>query len=315
MKSFKFIGEPVRVAAWLYYSENQTQSEVARCLGISRQTVANYLAEARKHGLVEIRLLPDILSGQSLAQRVRDRFDLADVHVVPECKSEEDIRERVARAGAEALCALVADGDIIGVSSGRTMTALARYLPHAKFTNSMVIQVSGSSLYAARHSPEMCATAIATSLSAHCRNLHAPAYLSSPDLAEKLCQEPALIRHFGTVADSSIIVFGVGELTRQTVLEQPPHLDETVRDAYLERGAQSVVFGRFLDCQGRETTGPVTGRTIAISLETARSVPLRLAICGGAGKQHALVSALAANLVTHLVIDSSLATSLLEKSP
>ncbi len=35
-------------AAWCYYHDGQTQSEIAARLGVSRASVVNYLAEARR---------------------------------------------------------------------------------------------------------------------------------------------------------------------------------------------------------------------------------------------------------------------------
>ena len=107
MKSIEFAGDPIRAAAWLYYANTYTQSEVARALGVSRQTVANYLSEARERGLVTIQLEQDILAKHDLATKLKSRLGLQGVHVVPTTSDQEELRQRVGRAGAEVLCTLM----------------------------------------------------------------------------------------------------------------------------------------------------------------------------------------------------------------
>ena len=43
-------------AATLYYLEGQSQAEVAKEIGVSRSNVSRVLADARKNGIVEIRI-------------------------------------------------------------------------------------------------------------------------------------------------------------------------------------------------------------------------------------------------------------------
>tara|TARA_B110000003_G_scaffold275196_1_gene317124 strand:- start:3532 stop:4485 length:954 start_codon:yes stop_codon:yes gene_type:complete len=313
MKSIEFAGDPIRAAAWLYYANTYTQSEVANALGVSRQTVANYLSEARERGLVTIQLEPDILAKHELATKLKSCLGLQGVHVVPATSDQDELRQNVGRAGAEVLCSLMRDGDIIGVSSGRTLSAVAKTMPKASFPRSTIIQVSGSSIFATQHSPEVCASDIATSISARCLNLHAPAFLSSQELTERLYLEPALKEHFKTISMASILAFGIGELTEQTVVEQPPYLNGEVRDQYIRSGAKAIVFDRFLGCEGQEVPGALSGRTVAISLDTAKLVPTRLGVCGGTQKVEAVQAAISAGLITHLVLDASLACALLGK--
>jgi DNA-binding transcriptional regulator LsrR (DeoR family) len=48
--------DAVNWAAWLYYADEMTQSEIAKTLNVSRATVVNYLQEARSRGIVSIRI-------------------------------------------------------------------------------------------------------------------------------------------------------------------------------------------------------------------------------------------------------------------
>jgi DNA-binding transcriptional regulator LsrR (DeoR family) len=307
----EFAHDPVRWAAWLYHGEGRTQNDVAERLGVSRQSVANYLAEARARGLVSVDLAPDLLSAHAQAAALAARYRLDGVHLLPAAASPDAARESVAAGGGKVVSALMRDGWTLGVSAGRTLSALAARMPAVRFPHSTVIQIAGSSIMGAATSPEVCTASIASSIGAHGINLHAPAYVGTADLARMLLAEPAIARHFEMIAASDIIVFGIGELTGDTTIDQPPYLDARVRDDYIARGAAALVFGRFLDAHGAEQDGPLCDRTVAITVQTARAVPVRVAVVSGQAKHAAVRAALAAGLVTHLVLDAGLAALLL----
>jgi DNA-binding transcriptional regulator LsrR (DeoR family) len=312
-----FAGDAVKWAAWLYYGESRTQNDVAQELGVSRPTVANYLSEARDRGLVSITLAPDLLATQQTALALRDRFALAGVHVLPSLDDPTALRRRLGRAGGDVVGSLIGDGQTLGVSSGRTLSQLASQIPPRALPGATVIQIAGSSISGADHAPEVCAAQIATRLSARCIPLHAPAYLSDEGLTDRLLREPGLVAQFDTIARCDAIAFGIGELGPDTQIDQSPFLDRAMLQRYMEAGAVAIIFGRFLGADGAEIGGLLARRTIAVSLATAARVPARLAICGGLSKLAAVRAALAAGLVTHLVLDDALARALLteEKTP
>jgi DNA-binding transcriptional regulator LsrR (DeoR family) len=306
-----FANDPVRWAAWLYHGEGRTQQEVAQALGVSRQSVANYLAEARARGLVSVQLSPDLLQAHAMAEALARRFGLEGVHLVPEAADPDLARLSVAKGGAAVVAMLMQDGWTLGVSAGRTLSLLARHLPPVRFPAATVIQIAGSSILGAATSPEACTARIADALGAHCLNLHAPAYVGSPVLARMLRDEPAIARQFDMIAAADIIVFGVGEVAADTMIDQPPYMTAALRDEYIARGAQAMVFGRFLNAEGQEQDGPLLHRTMAISLEAARGIARRVAVVSGRQKLAALRAALKAGLITHLVLDAGLGGLLL----
>ena len=99
--------DAVTWAMWLYYAEGRTQNEVAQTLGVSRASVANYLSEARRRGLVSINMQPDVLAGVELGRRLSERYGLAGAHVVPVGEGEEEdaaeLRRRLGAAGGHVL--------------------------------------------------------------------------------------------------------------------------------------------------------------------------------------------------------------------
>ena len=183
----EFGGDPVTWAMWLYYAEGRTQNDVAKMLNVSRASIANYLAEARRRRLVSIDISPGVLERVELARELTRRFHLAGAHVIPSAASDDtELRRRLGIAGAHVLGARLRPDTVLGVAWGRTMLALAEALPKGKNPDTRVVQISGSSLGGQEDSPEFCTALIATRLGARCENFHAPAIVSSSSLREEL---------------------------------------------------------------------------------------------------------------------------------
>ena len=313
---FAFAGDILRWAAWLYHVESRTQNEIAEELKVSRQTVANYLSEAMNQGLIQVQLRSDIIEEQTLGAELRRGYNLTGVHIIPTPKSGPQLLDRLGLAGGQVVHNMSHDGDIIGVAFGRTVQRLAALMPASKQPATKVLQVAGCSLGGSNTSPEVCASLIASKLSAHCANLFAPAYCSTEALTASLSAEPTLVRQFGLFGQANLLVFGIGQMNADTrlYLNEEYFLNNAMRDEYLKLGAVGLIYGRFIDKEGQEIDGPLRNRTMAIELVTARAAPTRLAICGGREKTEAVAATLRAGFATHLVTDEKTAKRLLKQT-
>ena len=302
-------------AMWLYYAEGRTQHEVAQMLGVSRASVANYLSEARRRGLVSINIAPDVLSGVDLGRVLSERYGLAGAHVVPAGEPGEEaaeLRQRLGVAGSHILRPRLGPDTVLGVAWGRTMLALAQALPEQSIPDMRVVQVSGSSLGGEKSSPEFCTGLIATRLGARCENFHAPAIVSSREMRDALLAEPGIARQLERIETCTIIVFGVGELDDSVVFSDPDFLTKSTISHYLAKDAAGIVLGRFIEAAGEEIEGPLSGRQIGIELAALRAAPERICIAGGPRKLAAIRATLSAGYATHLVTDADTARRLAE---
>lgn len=301
-------------AIWLYYGDGRTQAETAAILGVSRTSAANLLASARQKGLVTINLAPDLLSRVRTSRKLKKKFGLQSVHVVPIHPQDNppEIRQKLARAAANLLNNRFAEETVVGVASGRTMAALGEEIPRHYHSNLQVIQVSGSSLGDAATSPEACTMQIASRLGAHGFNFLAPAVVTSPTLKDALLKEPTLQRHFERIRSCALVIFSIGELTANTTLAESDELTQAVLPEYLSSGAIAVIIGRFINHEGREVNGPLSGRQLAPELIDLLAIPERICVAGGAEKTEAIRAAIAGGYITHLIIDTISAAKLLE---
>ena len=320
----EFGGDTLIWATWLYYAEALTQNDIAQALGVSRASVANYLAEARRRGLVQITLAPELLGAVSQSRALASRYGLEGAYITPNgaAPAEEDgsagqiaLRRRLGAAAAHALAPRLAAHFTLGVAWGRTMLELARAMPERALPSMQVVQVSGSSLGEPDSSPEACTALMASRLSARCQNLYAPGVVSRPELRDALMAEPPLQRHFERLRACDAVVYGVGEVADNVVWSDPGMLPDTALSEYQDKGAVGLLISRFIDASGQEVGGSLSDRQIGMTLEELRQVPTRICVAGGAPKFAAIRATLAGGYVTHLVTDAHTAQRLLEDAP
>lgn len=300
-------------AAWLYYVDQLTQSEVADILNLSRATIVAMLQEARERGIVKIRIDTEVASRTRLSRAIAARFGLEAVSVIPSLGGTPLIR-RLGEAGARVLADMLEPDDILGVAWGRTVLAVARAMPTTDAVSPLtVVQVAGSSPgSSADFSPELCSSLLATRLGARCVNLLAPVVVSSQELRDRLLAEPALVKQWALIRSVNRILFGVGDLGPSATVREADMTGEEIIDDYQAHGAVATIIGRFIDDGGQPVPGDLDRRMIGITPDELKSIPVRLCVAGGPLKIEALRGTLAGGYATHLVTDQETGEAILK---
>jgi len=305
---------PMLSAAWLYYQDELTQSDIAEVLGVSRASVINYLHEARRTGVVKITLESEHFTAMRLAQQLCKRFGLQRCIVIPDDQGRRPAAVRLGEAGAQLLSDVVAQGDMLGVSWGQTVLALSKAISPQRIPGLSVIQITGSMLATFAFSPELCTSNIADRFGARCINLHAPALVSRAEIRDLLYQEPALIPQLKLLQTCTKIVYGVGHLDQDSTIFGSGTVVTEDLQPYITQGAVGVIAGRYFDSAGKPVHGPLDERMIGLTLAEIDKIPMRICVAGGAAKAPALRAALQGQHATMLVTDELAARALISAS-
>lgn len=312
MREFdKRSGEAARVA-WLYYSEELTQSQIADKLGLSRSTVIRLLRRARDSGLVHISLgVPGEIDAAERA--LESRFGIRRARIVPRAEDREMQRRWLGQVAAETLVGLVRDDATIAVSWGTTLQAMADSLTGAAaVTGLKIVPLIGGLHNASRGTnPHEVAEQLGTFFGAQPRPLYAPVYVRNAATAEGLKCDSGLSDSLALARRASLVVFGLGALNDEATMLRLGYVGPTERTFLESRGAVGDIACRWIDGEGRPVTMPDTIHPIGISLEDLRRIPDRLAVAGGVQKQKMLRASLLGGYITHLVTDEDCAARLL----
>src|SRR5271157_4546307 len=118
-------------AGWLYYVAGNTQDEIARKLGISRQAAQRLVSLAISERLIKVRLDHPIARCMELAAALKLRYDLRFCDVAPTDPDSTSSTLGIAQVAAAEFERWLRRPDpaIIGIGTGRTMRAVADQLP------------------------------------------------------------------------------------------------------------------------------------------------------------------------------------------
>lgn len=301
--------------AMLYYREGLTQGEIARRTGVSRATIVNWLRLAREQNIVDIRIQGESFATSPLARRLAERYDLIDAYIAHDDAEPLDadaMLTRTALLGGQAMRDLLSESDRLGVAWGETVRRMAEAFPTADLPGLMVHQLVGSMYSEHLFAAETCTIEIARRLKAGCRTLHAPAILSSASLTAELTREPVIEGQLDAFRATTKALFSVGDVSPSTTLVAAGIGTEDDVAWYRERGAAAILSCHFIDHDGTPMHGPLTDRTIGITPEVLREVPLRMLVVSGEEKRTATRALLKGGFVTHLVIDEASARAILD---
>ncbi|WP_420342176.1 sugar-binding transcriptional regulator [Paenirhodobacter sp.] len=307
----RFGMDEVLWAAWLYYEQGQKQDQIADELGISRASVFNLLQKARDEGVVNISIDPTRIARMELSQRISEATGLAECYILPVQRDGGPLHRQIGHLGARVLESRLHRDDTLGVAWGRTVLALSQHLSTITYPNITVAQITGSAAATFDFSPVMCTSNIAERLNARCINLHAPGVVSSAQVKGILMQEPAIRQHFGLLRHCTKTVFGVTQLTGETLLVQGGFMTEEELATYRELGAVGFAAGYFFDRDGSIIHSEFDGRHITMAYGDLAAIPERICVGGGPDKVAAIRAMLRTELATILVTDEVTATQLL----
>lgn len=305
-------------AAKMYYEDEATQAQIATKLGTSRATVSRLLSQARRVGIVRIQVVaPDQRGSDDLAQRVAEVLGLQHVYLSAALPasgggtSMEDVMGSVlAPAVGRALAAVgLGPGDVLLVSSGRTMFEVARFdlptLPGVVVAPT----VGGTDQPEGWYQTNEITRRVAERIGGRASYLFAPA-LPGPDLYPTLLRDPSIQRvlHLWPLARCVLTGVGAPPLLRA---QAPMFVDPASRDLV---EAVGDVCSRFFDRAGRPVVFPGSERMVAVELSALQQIPVVIAVAAGQDKVAPLVAGARAGYFNRLVTDPATAAELVARA-
>jgi deoxyribonucleoside regulator len=304
-------------AAQLYYMQDLTMDAIARELHTSRSSISRLLSFARDTGLVEI----SIRSPLDLLGRVEHEIRLrhgvvAHVVPVPDRISEVDRLERVALSAARLLTSLVDSNMTVGIAWGSTLSAIGRHVPQKKTHNTHFVQLNGAANVRTSGIPyagEILGR-FGTAFSAEVHQFPVPALFDDPATKRALWRERSIRRVLDQQRRSDLIVFGLGSPTAAV----PSHVyagdyfDPDDRDVMSREGVVGDVATVFYRADGSDSGIALNARSSGPDLDVIRAIPRRFCIVSGLSKLESLRGALAAGIMTDLVVDETMARHLID---
>ncbi len=303
-----------RIAS-MYYEEDMTQAHIARETGYSRSMISRYLKEAKRLGIVEIRVHHPLARCPNLEKRLRERFGLRHVRVL--ARSLDDYQRTLSNVGALAahlVEELVADESIIGMSWGTGLAEMVSACRPQFRKGLTVVQIIGAvgASNPAIDGAEL-ARELARKFGGSYTTLPAPLFVESEAMCQALKRSRQVQDVFDLATHMDMALVGVGTIEQEFAsLVRSGYLTPSQLREFAKAGAVGDVCTLHFDIDGRLIDIPLQRRLVTIDPETLRKTPIRLGIAAGRAKAKPILGALRAGLINALVTDEIAASLVLQ---
>lgn len=310
-------GEPGRLdeaarAGWLYYVAGNTQDQIARKLGVSRQSAQRLVSLAVSERLVQVRLDHPIARCMELAAALTARFGLRSCEVVPSDPDAPGLLTGVALAGAaEIERHLKAGGErILAMGTGRALRAAVERLPTMTCPQHRIVSLLGNMMSDGSATPYNVVIRLADKVGA--RHYPMPLPVFARDAAERAIlhgQEP--VRNTLDLCGRADAVFvGIGQMDATAPLIRDGFVSLAEVEALQARGIVGEITSWPFDGEGRVLHDGLATRVASYPLAPDGNRPV-IGIAVGPEKVRAMRAALTGRLVNGVITDEATAEQVL----
>lgn len=305
-------------AAQLYYLQDLTMEAIGEELKVSRSSVSRLLELARGRGIVDIRVTSPLEAPQRIEAALKENFGVSAVVVpVPERTSPIDRLDRVAVTAARMLGDYFSSNMTMGIAWGSTTTAVSRHLISKSVPNSEVVQLNGAGndhSTGVTYSSEILRR-FGEAFGAQVTHFPVPAFFDDPATKAAVWRERSTARIVELQKKIDIALFGLGSIKAEVPSQVyiGGYLSDKDLAVLQDGGIVGDVATVFYRADGSWKDFPLNLRSTGPGLDVIARVPRRLCVVSGISRLESLTGALAADLITDLIIDETTARALVQR--
>ena len=300
----KYENELILKAAWHYYIEGLTQQTIAEKLGISRMKVIRLLDAAKETGAIQFRISPELGKQLRLSQKLRDRWNLKNVLVIPTPDDRTLTNEYFAMAAANYLADQVTENTFINMGYGDTPSRVLNHLANITDVPISIVSFTGGVNY---YLPNSTSNIFKAKLHLY----PAPLLLSSKEVCQAIKEEPSVAEIRRMVKLSSFSIVGIGAMNSEATIISNGILSKNDFTYLTMQGAVGDVLTHFIDKDGNPIHTAIEDRLISTPLETLKELNNVIGIAGGEQKVNVIKATLKGGYIDSLITDENTARKLL----
>ena len=302
-------------AGWLYYVAGNTQDEIARKLGVSRQSAQRLVAMAVSERLVKVRLDHPIGRCMDLAGELRARFGLRQCDVVPSDPTAPQLLTGVAIAAAAELERTLKSPEprIIALGTGRTLKATVEQLPRMDCPQHSIVSLLGNMMSDGSATPFNAVISMAERVGAKHYPYPLPVLARDADELKTLHGQEPVRNTMALCRNADLTLVGVGQMDRSAPLFVDGFVPEVELDELAAAGAAGEITSWVYDGQGQTIDCAFNSRVASAPLPKAADRAV-LAVAVGNAKVTAILAALRGHLINGLITNESTAETLISRS-
>lgn len=299
-------------AGWLYYVAGNTQDEIARKLGVSRQSAQRLVSLAVSEKLIKVRLDHPIARCMELARGLKETFDLSGCEIVPSDPEAPTSIAGLAQAGAAEMERHLKSNHpkIISIGTGRALRTCVEQLAPMDCPQHRIVSLLGNMMSDGSATAYNVVIRMAERVNA--RHFPMPLPVLARSLEEKRIlhnQEPVHnILDLSRQADVTFV--GIGSMGEEAPLLVDGFVTRDEIRALNKAGAVGEITSWVFDNQGKLIDGLLNDRVASAPLVANQKNPV-VGIAAGTSKVPAILGALKGRLINTLITNEGTAELLL----
>ena len=296
-----------------YYIDEVSQQKIANEFNISRPTVSNLLKQCREEGIVEIRIRDSSAFSGGLSARLKDRFSIDEVIIVPASNDSSAALNLIGSEAATYASSVITDGMHIGIAWGTTLFQMVNKMSPLNVVDVEVVQLMGGlGATAPQYDGADLARELSKLLQARYYPLQCPVLVKAKELKDMLISENGIRDTLMHTENLDIAFVGLSSNDPdKSALVKAGFLSREEAYGTLSEGAVGHICGYSYGSSGELLDLAVNSRIVGIDFDKFKKIPRRVGIACGAEKADAIEAALKGSLVTTLITDESAAMRIL----
>ncbi|MEP0233141.1 sugar-binding transcriptional regulator [Roseibium sp.] len=301
-------------AGWLYYVAGNTQDEIARKLGISRQTAQRLVSLAVSERLIKVRLDHPIAHCMELAEKMKDRFGLKMCEVVPSDPVNPLSIIGLAQAAATEMerHLKATEPKVIAFGTGRALRASVDQLPAMDCPQHRIVSLLGNMNSDGSASAYNVIIRMADRINARHYPMPLPVFARSTEERTLLHNQEPVHNILELSKKADVTFVGIGNMDETAPLFIDGFIDRSELDALNAAGAAGEITSWVFDGDGQLIEGLTNSRVASAPLVPFSEKPI-VGIAAGDLKVDAILGALAGHLVNGLITNEATAELLLAR--
>jgi DNA-binding transcriptional regulator LsrR (DeoR family) len=301
-------------AGWLYYIAGNTQDEIAKKLGVSRQTAQRLVSLAVTERLIKVRFDHALGRCLELSDRLKQAYGIDHCEVVPaDPTSNSETLGIVEPAAAEMERYLVSQHPVIvALGTGRTLRAVSEQISPMECPQHKIVSLVGNIGPDGSATVFDVASRVGDRVGAPHYPMPFPVIAATMHERNLLLQQKSLRNVMDLAAQADVTFVGVGTVDESAALLRDGFVRADELRAMVRAGAVGEITGWSFDAEGKLIDGLVNDRVLAAPLDQLAKRRV-IAVAMAPGRFRAIKGALTGKLVNGLITNESMAEQLLRK--
>ena len=295
----------VKIAYW-YHTLGMTQDEIAKRLSFTRQKVNQIVNSLPDLGIVTVNIHGYERDNVELESQLEEQFGLREAIVATDYGEKDTAIYKLANVAAQYLDETIQQGDIIGVSWGRTLAEVTKQMSYKRRSSCRVVQLMGAqNIEQLVEKSDEIARGFANKLDCPSYMLYAPVVVEHEETKEWLLQERSIKASYELMRSCDIAVLGVGELTEHSTMCTRGHITKKDVQILREQGFVGDIAMNPVRKDGTYDNCPLTGRLLNADMDCLKNIKNVVLIATGEEKVEAIQAVLRSGCIDTLIIDET----------